>query len=259
MSDLSDPTERRRFPPGFDPGAPRRPPLTSWSLTVIGQAPVTPRMLRVRFTGAELESLIWRPGQDLVLSLPQAGGSLARRHYTINDFNRAEQRLDIDFVLHGDSPAVRWARSAKPGEVIEAQGPRGRTTVAAEVERHLFCGDETCIPAIFAMARSLPAQAKATALIEVGGPAEVQTLSAQAGVNLEWLYRNGAPPGPSTILLDRLTALRPSSEGAHAYVIGETSNVRAQRHYLLEQGFDRSRITAEGYWRPGRVGGHDHV
>ena len=32
-----------------------------------------------------------------------------------------------------------------------------------------------------------------------------------------------------------------------------------QRHYLLASGFDKAQVTAEGYWRPGRVGGHDHV
>ena len=45
----------------------------------------------------------------------------------------------------------------------------------------------------------------------------------------------------------------------HAYVIGETSNVRAVRHRLLERGLKREQISAEGYWRPGRIGGHDHV
>ncbi len=239
------------------PGA-LRPPLPAWRLEVVGRSEVTPRMARVSFTG-DLADLTWRPGQDLVLSLPQAGGEAARPHYTIRDFDPATRRLDIDFVLHGESPAVRWARQTRPGEAIEAQGPRGRTRLAEDVDRHLFLGDETCIPAIFAMAEALPPHAEARALIEVADPAEQQALSARADVRIEWLSRNGARPGPSTLLLDRLTQLSPSSENTHAYVIGETSNVRAQRHHLLAIGFNKSRITAEGYWRPGRIGGHDHV
>jgi hypothetical protein len=27
----------------------------------------------------------------------------------------------------------------------------------------------------------------------------------------------------------------------------------------LDRGMSRDQIYAEGYWRPGRVGGHDHV
>ena len=45
----------------------------------------------------------------------------------------------------------------------------------------------------------------------------------------------------------------------HAIIIGETSNVRAQRQHLLAQGLGKDQIYAEGYWRPGRIGGHDHI
>jgi NADPH-dependent ferric siderophore reductase len=258
MTDLNERPRRGGFPFGLD-GMMRRPPMQAWNLTVIGRAQVTPRMLRVSFAAADLAAQTWRPGQDLVLSLPQRDGSMARRHYTIRDIDRATGRVDIDFVLHGDSPAGRWARAAERGHAIEAQGPRGRTTLAADVGHHLFVGDETCIPAIFAMAQSMPAGAKATALIEIANPDEAQSLSAAADVQIEWLSRDGAAPGPNSLLLDRLQALNPAATDTHAYVIGETSNVRAQRHYLLAHGFDKARITAEGYWRPGRVGGHDHV
>jgi NADPH-dependent ferric siderophore reductase len=257
MSSLNDQSSRPGLPFGL--GEMLRRPLRSWTLVVNGRLEITPRMLRVSFAAADLAAEPWKPGQDLVLSLPQTDGGQARRHYTIRDVDPAAGRLDIDFVLHGDSPAGRWARSAKTGDRLEAQGPRGRTTLASDVDHHLFCGDETCIPAIFAMAEALPAGARATALIEIAGPDEAQTLSARADVEIEWLSRDGGRPGPSTLLLDRLQALDPSPAATHAYLIGETSNVRAQRHDLLAHGFDKARITAEGYWRPGRVGGHDHV
>jgi|SRR5271165_1344570 len=64
---------------------------------------------------------------------------------------------------------------------------------------------------------------------------------------------------PSSLLLDRLKTLAARAGQGHAYIIGETSGVRAQRQFLLAQGWRREQITAEGYWRPGRVGGHDHV
>jgi NADPH-dependent ferric siderophore reductase len=226
---------------------------------VIGAEQVTPRMQRVSFAASDLAAQAWRPGQDLVLMLPQPDGSHARRHYTIRDVDKAAGRIDIDFVLHGDSPAGRFARGAERSQAIEAHGPRGRTSLAADVGHHLFLGDETCIPGIFAMIESMPAGKTGTALIEIADEAEKQALSTAADIRIEWLSRNGAAPGPNSLLLDRLQALNPSAHDTHAYVIGETSNVRAQRHYLLASGFDKARTTAEGYWRPGRVGGHDHV
>jgi NADPH-dependent ferric siderophore reductase len=236
-----------------------RPPLPSWSLTVATSEAVTPRMRRVSLVGDDLEAMMWRPGQDLVLGIPQEAGEVARRHYTIRRFDAAEQRIDIDFVLHGDSPAVRWAKSARNGDAITANGPRGRTTLAPDARRHLFVGDETCIPAIMAMIEALPPVAAAQALIEVDNIDEVQSPASVCELDMKWIFRCGAPAGPSALLLNALEELRPGPAQTHAYVIGETSNVRACRHLLLERGFDKSQIAAEGYWRPGRAGGHDHV
>lgn len=258
MSDVSEQSRRPALPFGLG-AMMRRAPMRSWRLVVTGQTQVTPRMLRVSFSAPDLAAERWRPGQDLVIHLPQPDGGTARRHYTIRDLDPGTGRVDIDFVLHGSSPAGDWARAARDGEVIEAHGPRGRTSLTADVDHHLFLGDETCLPGIFAMAESMPAGAKGTALIEIANMDETQTLKAPADVTVEWVSRNDAAPGPSGLLLDRLAALAPSPNGTHAYVIGETSNVRNQRHYLLANGFDKARITAEGYWRPGRVGGHDHV
>ena len=229
-----------------------RPPLPAWRLTVRDSWPVTPLVQRIRFDAPELGDMMWTPGQDLVLNLPDA----PRRHYTIRGLRHGS--LDIDFVLHGHGPAANWARNARPGTEIEAMGPRGRTRLAEDAPWHLFVGDETCVPAIFAMAEALPTGAKAWAFLEIESPAERQDVGTAAELELEWVLRGG-PARPSDLLLDRLKAFEAPGGDGHAYLIGETSGVRAQRHFLLEQGWARERITAEGYWRPGRVGGHDHV
>jgi NADPH-dependent ferric siderophore reductase len=250
--------ERGRASLGFL-GRALRPPLPTWELSVAETTAVTPRTLGVSFSCETLGELTWHPGQDLVLELPQPDGSTAARHYTIRAFGAPARRLDIDFVLHGDSPAVRWAKQARPGERIMARGPRGRTRFAASAHSHLFLGDETALPAIFAMAESMAEGRRGVALVECDGPAEAQALHSDADVKVEWVDRRGAAPGPSTLTLRRLIALNPDPTGTHAYVLGETSNVRAMRHWLLERGFAKEQITAESYWRPGRIGGHDHV
>ncbi|WP_255620207.1 SIP domain-containing protein [Shinella sp. PSBB067] len=81
----------------------------------------------------------------------------------------------------------------------------------------------------------------------------------QADLSVEWLHRGAAKPGTGTAILDRLAQLAFPPGRGQAYVVGETSNVRAQRHHLITRGFERGQIASEGYWRPGRIGGHDHV
>lgn len=241
------------------PVAFRRPPPTCWPLTVVGAVDITPRMRRVSLILETLGGFDYRPGQDLVLSLPDLSGALVRRHYTIRRFDAQELRLDLDFVLHGRSPATDWARRAALGDAITAEGPRGRTTVRGPADWRLFVGDETALPGIAAMIEALPAGEHAIAFIEVAGPQEEQPIQTSARLDLTWLHRAGPPRAPSLGLMQALTSFQlPAGEG-QACIIGETSTVRAQRQGLIARGFARDRIAAEGYWRPGRVGGHDHI
>jgi len=231
----------------------------TWPLTVVSAEDVTTRMRRVGLVGEDLGLFSHRPGQDLSISFPAADGGSARRHYTIRRFDADECRIDIDLVLHGDSPAVRWARAARLGDQVTAQGPRGRTFVSGQADWRLFTGDETALPAIAAMIEALPAGERAFAFVEVAGPDERQEIATAAELNLTWLYRDGPPAAPSLGLLDALTTFALPPGLGQACVIGETSTVRAQRQGLIARGLPKSQIAAEGYWRPGRVGGHDHI
>jgi NADPH-dependent ferric siderophore reductase len=237
------------------PVRPRRP---TWPLTVVGARDVTPRMREVSLIGEGLATFAYRPGQDLVLSLPSESG-VASRHYTIRRFDAVERRLDIQFVLHGASPATRWAKEARIGDAIAAEGPRGRTTVSGEADWRLFTGDETALPGIAAMIESLPDGERAFAIIEVAGPDEEQPIESAAEVTIQWLHRTGGPAAPSQGLIEALAAFELPAGVGQACVIGETSTVRAQRQSLIARGMAKQQIAAEGYWRPGRVGGHDHV
>ena len=237
----------------------RRPTLREWKFSVVEAFDVTPRMRRVALSADDIDELDYRPGQALVMQIPLPEGGTGRRDYTIRSFDKAAKRLEVDFVLHGDTPAPTWARNATAGDEIVTRGPRGRTVFNPSADWHLLCGDETCIPAILHIVENMPAGTRAFAFIEVSGAEDEQKLTTRANAKIEWIHRDGAHAGPSSIMLDRIASFAfPAGEG-FAYLIGETSNVRAQRHHLTARGFTRDRISSEGYWRPGRIGGHDHI
>lgn len=236
-----------------------RPMLPSWTLSVVESREVTPRMRRVIFTGDTLGDFAYRPGQALVCQIPLGNGETGRRDYTIRSFDAEKRKLAIDFFLHGATPGPTWATNAKPGDVLETRGPRGGTVLNPDADWHLLTGDETCIPAILHILENLPEGAQAYAFIEVAERSDIQPLMTKGNVGLRWLSREGEPAGPGPFMLEHLKTFAPPPGRGHAYLIGETSNVRAQRHYLIAQGLERAQIASEGYWRPGRVGGHDHV
>jgi NADPH-dependent ferric siderophore reductase len=241
-------------------GKPRqRPPLRGWHFRVVDSFDSAPNMRRVVLTADDIGEFAYRPGQAIVLMIPESSGDFGRRDYTIRGMDRSAGTISVDFVLHGSTPAPTWARRAKPGDVIEARGPRGSTILRPDADWHLLTGDETCIPAIGHILETMPAMTSAFVFIEVDDAAGEAELTTEADAVIRWVHRHGAPAGPSELMdnLVRDFALPPGN--GHAYIIGETSNVRRQRHTLIARGFARDQISSEGYWRPGRIGGHDHV
>ncbi len=102
-----------------------RPTRRVWPMTVVDAHYLTPRKRRLRLV-SEVDGFSYRPGQSLFLMLPHADGVSPLRHYSIRDFDAVEERLDVDFVLRGDTPATRWVRAAELGERLIAESPRGR-------------------------------------------------------------------------------------------------------------------------------------
>jgi NADPH-dependent ferric siderophore reductase len=237
----------------------QRPPLSRWALRVVDSVDVEPNMRRVVLTADDIGEFAYKPGQAIVLMIPLADGETGRRDYTIRGMDRTAGTISIDFVLHGETPAPTWARQAKPGDMIEARGPRGGTVLRPDADWHLLTGDETCIPAIAHILETMPVGAKAFVFIEVEDRNGEIDLKTETDAVIRWVHRNGAPAEPSELMNGMLQDLALPPGNGHAYIIGETSNVRRQRHTLLARGLARDQISSEGYWRPGRIGGHDHV
>ncbi len=238
-------------------------------LTVTRVRELTPRMLRVSF-GAPAGLVHW-PDQQLKLCFPR-GGSLNLpasdgddmrwyqefmaipedsrpwlRSFTVRRHDPARGELDIDFVLHGDAgPAVRWARTAAPGQVLGRYGPsEAYRTRLREGDWYLFAGDETALPAIGSLLESLPAAARALVLLEVADPAEAPQLSTSDATDVCCLFRSA---GAS--LVDAVRALAFPDGAVSAWLAGEAGQVRAVRRHLVgERGVPKRSIAFTGYWR----------
>src|SRR5450755_2576714 len=177
---------------------------------VAGTEQLTPHMQRLELTADELDGFTYAPGQDVMLLVAADGNRPVRRRYTIRHLDPARRLLTLDVVLHGDGPGERWVRSARPGDRIEGIGPRGKVTTLPAADWHLFMGDESALPAIFAMTESLPGDSVATVVLEVPDPADEQELNAPARTRMTWLLAacartrcrprpTGAAAGPTPV------------------------------------------------------------
>lgn len=217
---------------------------------VTGVDDVTPNMRRIGLSSPELASFRCLAGQDMALGFIRQDGVAVRRRYTIRRFERDRLQMELDFVMHGDGPGVRWAQRVKTGETIEAIGPRGKITLVSDADWHLFAGDATAVPGALAMIEALPAAVPARAFLRVDNSDERQPFDRKSDLQqVSWHYGAvDASPLTSTLAEAEL----PPGRG-HAYLAGEVSLVLALKTALLSRGWTADQISAKAYWNRGRA------
>ncbi len=258
-----------------------RHPLKLRLAQVVRVEPVSPRMRRVVLGGEALDGFTSAAADDHVkLFFPTPGQSQpvlpalgpdgpvfpdgaprpVSRDYTPRRFDAEARTLTIEFVLHGDGPATRWAAQAEPGLWLGIGGPRGSFLVPDDFDTYLLIGDEAALPAIARRLEEMQPGVHVLALIEVADQAEERYLPTAANATVTWLHRNGAPAGMTALLPRALEALALPKGDTHAWIAGEIETVRLLRQHLLEvRGVPRAHIRAAGYWRIGAANAHAPV
>jgi len=214
---------------------------------------LSPNVQRVTLTAPELEGFRYAPGQDVMLLVAADGARPVRRRYTIRSLDQARRTLTMNIVLHGDGPGERWVHAARPGDRIEGIGPRGKITTSPAAEWHLFMGDESAMPAILAMAESLPGDADATLVIEVPEAADEQELLAPARTMVSWLHRLAGPAGQPELLAAEAAEVELPDGDGHAYLLGEATVVLRLREVLAGRGLSQAQMSPKAYWGRGRA------
>jgi NADPH-dependent ferric siderophore reductase len=239
-----------------DPFARLEGPLagtTRMRLRVVRNDLLTPAMQQVVLTAPELENLAYRPGQDVMLMVDVDGDRPVRRRYTIRAVDPARRLLTLGIVRHDGGPGERWVRVARPGDEIEGIAPRGKVFPSPGAAWHLFAGDFSALPAFFAMAGSLPAQARATIILEVPGPDDQQDLTAEADTRVLWLHRQDRPAGDPSALAGALARVPLPPGDGHAYLAGEARLVLALREALAARGVADGQVSPKAYWGLGKA------
>lgn len=270
------------------PGAVDRTPQIRTFLTEVRTVSYpTPRFARITFGGGDLEdyaslgpaeflyALLPPPGQseltvnreftwEVLRSMPKEERPRGA-YYTVREHRPEKAELDLDFLLHSEgeeskapdrdeavleNSASRWAARAKPGDPVALWGPRILYEPPPGTGSQLLVADETGLPAVAAILRSLPEDAHAQAFIEVADESEEQRLDSAGEVEITWLRRGGVPAGKSSLLSE---AVRKSGiPDGEVYVWGgaESRKISAiRKHLRTEHGMDKSRMDILAYWK----------
>ncbi|HXS26472.1 MAG TPA: siderophore-interacting protein [Steroidobacteraceae bacterium] len=212
---------------------------------------LTPRMVRVTFTGEELSGFGWNgPAAHIKLMF-----EAQMRTYTPRRFDAAARELDVEFVIHGEGPASRWAEQAAVGQSLTIAGPGRSYAVDLEADWYVLAGDDTAIPAISTILDVLPPSVKALALLEVVDAAEEHALETRsANTEIRWLRRGADPRRAGRELEAAVRRMELPPGAGRIYVACEADAMRRiRRHLITERAFPRERLVTRGYWRLGET------
>lgn len=243
-------------------------PLHAGHATVAEVAMVTPAMRRITLTAPAFTDLgVEQPGEILTLGWAEEGEELVLpergwrfpagrpeqhwRNFTVRRTDPALATLDVDFFLHGDGGcAAAWGLRAYVGDRVGFAGPRTHWIPDPGAEWSLLLADETGLPALLAIAESLPAGQRAIVLAEVADERECQPVECVAEVDWNWLLRGERQPGTTGLLLERLRELELPDAPGQAWGGGEALAMRDLRRHLAG-GCEAvaGSMQVLGYWR----------
>ena len=258
-------------PEGADAPPPRRRRVMR-RVRVTHVEQLSPRMVRVTFTGDDLGAFAWNgPAAHIKLIFPEEGQTeppmpqpdgpraTRMRTYTPRRFDPTVPELDVDFVLHGDGPASNGAVQAKPGQVLILGGPGPNDQIDHDADWFLLAGDDAALPAIETILDALPSEARVRVLLEVADEHEERTLAAAAQLDITWLHRGAHAAQADTALEEAVRAMQLPGGNGRIYVGCEAAAMRRiRKHLLQERGLDPAMIVTRGYWKLGAVDYTDH-
>ncbi|MEV3988492.1 siderophore-interacting protein [Streptomyces sp. NPDC049837] len=220
-----------------------------FTFTVRSTEEVADRYRRLRLTdGGMLAAIGTHPTMWVRLWFDHAGKP-HQRAYTVVDPDPAGGTFSLEFALH-EGRASDWARTARPGDTIEAtvQGT-GFSVPDPLPSRLLVVGDPASLPAINSLLDSMPLT-PATIWFEVPHPSDadlpLRCDAAHHEVHLIPRHDNGAR------LIETVRSTLPGllDDGSYVWIACDTATTRALASYVRKQlGVPKERLHALGYWR----------
>jgi len=154
---------------------------------------------------------------------------------------------DADGQLEGR--AAIWACGARPGDELALLDQGCIFDCPDDATEVVIAAEETGLPAVVGIARSLPRDAVGRIIQEVPSALDIRDLDAPVGVTVTWLVRGAVHAVPGRAALAELQRHVPSDDRGYAFVVGESRLATEGRRHLHRAGLPKSRITFSGFWK----------
>lgn len=203
---------------------------------------------KVHLPEFDFEKREWAPMDALIKPIV--------RTYTHRGIDLDKKEMYIDFVAHGDEgPASNFAINAAIGDELGVAMGGDASELYPNADWYLLVGDATAIPVLGAILESLPKGVNVDAFIEVQNEEDIQDLTTQAALNIQWIV-NPTPGQSSLLATNVMEAVKEKviESTKFGYVAAEFSTVKTLRNFLRKDcQWDREELNAYSYWKYGKA------
>lgn len=174
------------------------------------------------------------------------------RTLTIRRARPADDEVDIEFALHGNSPMSEWVRRVRPGDPAGIFDMGTTYRPPDDVGAQLIVADESALPAALAILDGSPESLAAQVFLEVPAAADIRRYDTADGVRVHWLSRDDPGLRPGTSALEAVQRASLPQGRFYTWVAGESRLATSlRRHLVSERGAAKADISFAGYWRHG--------
>jgi NADPH-dependent ferric siderophore reductase len=225
--------------------------------SVIGTNQLSARLRRITLKIDDPPALGVRPGGDSAVGVyfPAIAPNGSRtvdpdsegRNYSVRH-HPAEDRIDLDFVLHARGLATSWAVATAPGDRVGLDHARSWYAPGPGTDWQLLVTDLSGLPATARIIDELPGPVPVTAIVEVADRDDLDYLPARSNVTVVSTVGTGNGNAPSRLAKLVREFTFPAGRG-YCWFAGEAAESRTVRKFLrgLDWTIDQYDIT--GYWR----------
>jgi NADPH-dependent ferric siderophore reductase len=175
------------------------------------------------------------------------------RNLTIRRARSADDEIDIEFALHGDSPMASWVRRVEPGAPAGIFDVGTMYRLPKHAEGQVLVGDETALPAILSILDGTPPSLPTDVYLEVATAADIRSVKVPADVRVHWFSRDDEGLRPGTLTLDAVREASLPTGRFYTWIAGESRLATSVRRHLVDdRGVPKRDISFFGYWRLGR-------
>lgn len=253
-------------------------PLVVRTVTVVSTEDVDGRTRRIRLEGDELGGFdragishpaFSAPGFDDHIKLIFAAdgnieSALPRQHADGIEWTPSEHRItrdytphsvdgqtgsfSLDFVVHGDGPAVNWARQAAPGSMVSFVGPKSSQVLPGDATSIILLGDETAMPAIRRYLDERPLEIPAHVVVTAGGEnGSPSGLGLRESDSIRFVGMPEPDGEAIAALFDTVNSAEDLGDHPFVWAAGEARSLLPLRRRLAGC-VERSHRSITGYW-----------